>query len=197
MKLINSYYQNVTKVIQDIPIEEVVALALMIENSELTNNQIFILGNGGSNSIATHFAADLNKINIDYGRNFKIHCLGQNSSLSTMLSNDYGYEYTFALELQSLAVPGDLLLTISSSGESVNVLNALSYSKKASVDAFAMIGFLNSTCEKYVEHFLNLNLPKGSYQFAEDVHSIILHSVVNYLSDKLGSKKPTISREFD
>ena len=187
MELINTYYRNVCKVINDIPIDKVTMLCSLIEHSELLEKKIFILGNGGSNSIASHFATDLTKINNDYGRKFKIFCLGQNTSLSTALSNDYGYENSFALELQSLASPGDLLLVISSSGESLNVLNSLDYSKSTNIKTFAMIGFLNSTSEKHVQDFLNLNLPNGSYQFSEDVHSIILHSIINYLTDKFDS----------
>lgn len=146
------------------------------------SNNIFVAGNGGSNAIASHFATDLNKISHDKLIKFSTYGLGQNSSLSSALANDYGFEESIVTELSMLAKKNDLLIVISSSGTSKNILNSIKWAKENKVRSFALTGFVGSKADELADSYLNLNLPVGDYGPAEDIHSIICHAIISYLN---------------
>ena len=95
---------------------------------------VFICGNGGSASTAEHFANDL------FSCGVKVICLNSNISIITMIANDFGYQYIFSKQLEVLAEGGDLLIAISTSGLSLNILNALNTAKKLNVKAIKIFG---------------------------------------------------------
>jgi D-sedoheptulose 7-phosphate isomerase len=146
------------------------------------SNNIFVAGNGGSNAIASHFVTDLNKISHDKLIKFSTYSLGQNSSLSSAIANDYGFDVSIATELSMLAKKNDLLVVISSSGTSNNILNSIKWAKEHKVRSFALTGFVGSKADELADSYLNLNLPVGDYGPAEDIHSIVCHAIINYLA---------------
>jgi phosphoheptose isomerase len=138
---------------------------------------LFICGNGGSFAIATHFATDLHKIGIDFEVASRIVSLGTNSSLTSAISNDYGFNFIFAKELSNLAKPGDIIFVISSSGTSPNILENLQIAKNKGLISIALTGFKNDKIKNEWDASINLELEQGEYELAEDVHSIICHSI--------------------
>lgn len=115
-----------------------------------TFKNVWIAGNGGSAANAEHFATDLFK------KGVKAHCLSSNASILTMISNDYGYENVFSLQLAIYAHPGDLVILISCSGTSANIVKARKMSKFEFIEIFG---------------------GEGSYEDMESAHSALLHKV--------------------
>lgn len=104
-------------------IDQVISL---LHNARLHNNQIFIMGNGGSASTASHFVCDLGKNTRRRGwPNYRVMGLTDNMAIFSALANDEGYETVFAQQLTSFVQPGDIVIGISASGNSANVINAI------------------------------------------------------------------------
>lgn len=141
---------------------------------------IFLAGNGGSAANANHFATDL-----IYGANakergaFRVHSLSANSSVLTCLGNDTGYENVFAKQLEALAVPGDLLLVFSGSGNSSNILQALDTARRVGVFSVSFLGFDGGKAKSHSD--LSLHFPIADMQVVEDLHMIAAHLLLKYL----------------
>lgn len=156
----------------------------------LGNASLYLCGNGGSMSIASHFETDLLKIAKEYGLVVSIRTLGSNSSLATMISNDYGYENIFAVELEMLGVTNDKLIVISSSGNSPNVVKAIQQAHQMNIESYSLTGFTHSKVEELSSYSINLNLDSGEYAPAEDVHSLVCHAISGYVRSQLARKIP-------
>jgi D-sedoheptulose 7-phosphate isomerase len=145
-------------------------------------NKQIIIGNGGSAAIASHMA-------IDYSKNGGIRSLSFNdSSLLTCLGNDFGYEHVFAEAIRIHALPGDLLVAISSSGQSKNILNAVTVAKSLGCQVLTMSGFQDDNPLRTAGH-MNLYVPSDQYGFVEIAHLALLHAALDLL---MGWGKPSM-----
>lgn len=142
------------------------------------NKKIIFIGNGGSAGIASHMA-------IDFWKNGGIKATAFNdSSLLTCLSNDYGYEHVFAKPIETFAEEGDLLIAISSSGNSPNILNAVKSAKGKGLSVITMSGFdPNNKLSSLGE--INFFVPSREYGPVEVLHQFICHYILDvYLKEK-------------
>jgi D-sedoheptulose 7-phosphate isomerase len=149
---------------------------------------IFIVGNGGSAANASHFGQDLVKGTMDVSspkRRIRALPLTDNISFITALANDEGYETVFAEQLKSLSRPGDVLFVISGSGNSPNVLRAAEYATAHGMATIGLTGFSGGTLGKISG--LHANVPCNDMCLSEAVHSVMLHSVVLQLRDRLNA----------
>ncbi len=137
-------------------------------------NKMILIGNGGSASIASHISTDLLK-------NACITAIAINDpSLITCLSNDLGYEYVFAKPIEMLAKKGDVLFSISSSGKSKNILEAVSRARQSGCFLITLTGFdLNNPLK--IMGDMNFYVPSHSYGYVEIVHLAICHCIVDKL----------------
>jgi D-sedoheptulose 7-phosphate isomerase len=181
------YFAKLVEGLDGVNLNQLLGFRKEILEAIRKSNNIFVAGNGGSNAIASHFVTDLNKVSRDKLIKFSTYGLGQNSSLSSAIANDYGFDVSIVTELSMLAKKNDLLVVISSSGTSKNILNSIKWAKENKIRSFALTGFVGSKADELADNYLNLNLPVGDYGPAEDIHSIICHAITNYL----------ISDEFD
>jgi D-sedoheptulose 7-phosphate isomerase len=181
------YFAKLVEGLDGVNLNQLLGFRKEILEAIRKSNNIFVAGNGGSNAIASHFVTDLNKVSRDKLIKFSTYGLGQNSSLSSAIANDYGFDVSIVAELSMLAKKNDLLVVISSSGTSKNILNSIKWAKENKIRSFALTGFVGSKADELADNYLNLNLPVGDYGPAEDIHSIICHAITNYL----------ISDEFD
>jgi D-sedoheptulose 7-phosphate isomerase len=142
-----------------------------------THARIFVCGNGGSAATASHFACDLLKTAGD----FRVVALTDNSATLTAYANDLGYEAVFAQQLRALSQPGDLLVAISASGDSHNILTALLYASAHGLQAVGLLGFdggeAKGLCDTAVV------VPSNNYGQVEDVHLAICHSITAYFRE--------------
>ena len=146
--------------------------------------QIFICGNGGSAAIANHYVADYLKLLREKTKvKTKIISLSSSIELITAISNDRNYDQIFSYQLESLANKGDLLILISSSGNSKNIVNALKYAKKNSISTIGFSGFSGGYLKKNCD--ISLHYENKSYQLSEDYHHILMHFIMIELINNL------------
>jgi D-sedoheptulose 7-phosphate isomerase len=158
-------------------IEEVANAFLAARNK---NKQILVFGNGGSGSTASHMVCDILK-GCSYGKakRFKILCL--NDSIPTVLAygNDVGYDMIFLEQLKNYMQPGDVVLGISGSGNSKNIINALEYANANSGITIGFTGFNGGKLKSISSICLNANI--NDMQISEDIHLIVLHILYKIL----------------
>lgn len=150
--------------------------------------QVFIMGNGGSAAIASHFACDLSKGTLqnvydDEENRFRVISLTDNVALMTAYSNDLAYEYLFSQQLKNLVNPGDIVIGVSASGNSKNVINAINLAKKNKAVTIGLLGFDGGKLKDIVDFKIWVN--KNDYGMVEDSHSALLHMICSIISDRL------------
>ena len=137
--------------------------------------RIWIAGNGGSAATASHFATDLSRCKNSRNKPIKGISLCDNSGLITAISNDFGYEYIFSHQLSNLATTGDLLIVLSASGNSKNILEVIGWAKNNQVKTIALTGFDGGEANKLADISIHIPTEIGDYGVAEDAHSIVCH----------------------
>jgi D-sedoheptulose 7-phosphate isomerase len=188
MDNVESYLRELHEAIDELPTSRLAALGEMLYRAYRNEKQVFVLGNGGSASTASHMAADLAKNTIRPNmRRFRILSLNDNTALLTALANDLGYEHVFSEQLKNLVQPGDLLIAISASGNSVNVLEAIRYAQQRWAEAVGILGFQGGAAAELVD--LAIIVPSDHYGVVEDVHLIINHIVVDYFKARLAGEQ--------
>jgi D-sedoheptulose 7-phosphate isomerase len=139
------------------------------------SKRIFFIGNGGSNSICSHMMEDFAKV----GR-FPTFSFSD-AALITCFANDYGYENAMAEWLKIHYIPGDLLIAISSSGESKNILNACAYARTISPNLITLSGFKEGNALSKLGQ-VNFMLPVSNYGIVECFHQVLLHLVLDMVT---------------
>lgn len=153
------------------------------------DKQVFTLGNGGSSSTASHMAADLAKNTIGPSmRRFRITSLNENAAIMTALANDLGYENVFVEQLVNLIRAGDVLVVVSASGNSPNVLRAMEYARGRSAEVVALLGFNGGAAAALAD--LAIVVPSDDFGVVEDIHLVINHILVDYFKAQLAEAKP-------
>jgi D-sedoheptulose 7-phosphate isomerase len=145
---------------------------------------VFIMGNGGSGSTASHFACDINKgccFNVE--KKFKVICLNDNIPTMLAYANDLSYDKVFVEQLKNFLQPGDVVIGISGSGNSKNVIQAVSYAKERGAKTIGLTGFDGGRLAKIVDIPLVASI--NDMQKVEDVHMIVVHMLMQYLCKAL------------
>lgn len=151
----------------------------MFTRHKETDSQVFFVGNGGSSAIASHMTADFMK---NGGMN--TYSLYDNA-VTTCMGNDYGYEHIFARPIDFLAREGDLLVAISSSGKSQNIINAIEIAQKKKVEIITFTGFEPNNKVKKMG-ILNVYVPCKRYGIVESIHNLILQQIVDMIMERDG-----------
>jgi len=139
---------------------------------------IYIFGNGGSASTASHFVNDFNKGISEYiDKKFNFICLNDNVPTMMAIANDLGYEKIFSFQLSNKLKPDDLVIGISGSGNSPNVLNAIEYAKSCNIKTIGITGYDGGKLAKTVDISFNVNI--NDMQITEDVHMILDHLMMS------------------
>ena len=142
--------------------------------------RVFICGNGGSAANAIHWANDfLYPIAKSGGKGMKISALPANVSVLTCLANDIGYDNIFATQLATEAEPGDLLIVLSGSGNSPNIIKALEQAKLSKVKSFALLGYSGGACKDLAD--VVLHFPVDDMQVVEDLQLVVGHMILQAL----------------
>jgi D-sedoheptulose 7-phosphate isomerase len=139
---------------------------------------VFVAGNGGSAATASHWVNDLCKATRCAGQPLvRATCLSDNTSWLTALANDEGYERVFAAQLENLGRAGDVLIVISASGNSPNLVAAVETAQQLGMDTIGMLGFDGGVLRERVDGLLWLPTERGLYELVEDAHSALCHAV--------------------
>jgi D-sedoheptulose 7-phosphate isomerase len=138
---ISEYIRAQKAALDSIPPEAVAGLIETLRKALHQERQIFVFGNGGSAANASHFVTDLGKGSSDkVGRRFRCLCLNDNASWMTAIGNDYAYEDIFARQLENFGRAGDLVLALSVSGNSPNVVKAVQWANEHGLETIALVG---------------------------------------------------------
>ncbi len=140
-------------------------------------NEVFFIGNGGSAGIAVHMTADFLK-----NGKMRTHSMFDPATI-TCLANDYGYEHVFSKQLEIVANPGDLLVAISSSGNSPNIINAAEMAKKMGCQVITFTGFKPDNKLRQMGD-INVYVPCMEYGIVESIHNMILQQIVDEIMEK-------------
>lgn len=181
------YTSKLLHILSQMDVEKVEELVEDILLARKNNKQIFIFGNGGSASTASHMANDFSKPRFDDDKTlFRVICLNDNISTLTATANDFGYDNVFSVQLKNLMQKDDLIIAISSSGNSKNVINAIEVAKKKGAKTYGVVGFDGGKLMRAAEKTLYIPTKVGQYGYMEDVTLIINHimSVYVYERDK-------------
>ncbi len=190
-KHIDQYLQDLQAAIDAVPRDRLAAMGEMLFRAYRNGKQVFTVGNGGSASTASHMAADLGKNTIGPNmRRFRIISLNDNTAFVTSLANDLGYEYIFSEQLVNLIRAGDLLVAISASGNSPNVLRAMHYARDQSAEVIGILGFDGGQAVELAD--LAVVVPVSHYGVVEDVHLIINHILVESFKVRLAEAAPSL-----
>jgi D-sedoheptulose 7-phosphate isomerase len=186
-----AYLQGLRAAIDALPVAKLTRLGDMLYRAHRNDKQVFTLGNGGSASTASHIAADLAKNTIGPNmRRFRITSLNDNTAILTALANDLGYENVFSEQLQNLVRAGDLLIAVSASGNSPNVVRAIHYARSQSAGVVGILGFDGGQAAELAD--LAIVVPSFHYGVVEDVHLIINHILVEHFKTKLAEEQPWV-----
>ena len=157
--------------------------------------KILVCGNGGSAALADHFACDHQKI-LNETKSLKpfLVSLCSNSALMTAISNDNKYQDVFSDQINQIGRQNDVLITISSSGKSPNIINAIKSAKKKRIKTISLTGFNGGLSKKIAD--LNLHIDSDNYGIIESLHHTIMNLISQFLKNKYFSLNEIKSRKF-
>lgn len=157
-------------------------IAACLLNAREKGLHIFFIGNGGSAATAAHFAQDLGEVGRKTGtKNFRTISLSDSTPFITALGNDYGYDRVFAGQLDNLFRKGDVLVAISASGNSRNIIEAVKLAKRRMGKTIGLCGFDGGALARLCDLSLTVATDKGEYGPVEDMHLIFNHMITSYL----------------
>jgi D-sedoheptulose 7-phosphate isomerase len=175
---ISEYFLTGEKLLAQIPNEEVMKLAIAINQARKTESTVYISGNGGSASTASHFATDIGIGSLNRANPVRSVSLCDNSAAITAIANDMDYSSIFAQQLKLLGKPGDLLIVISASGNSDNLLKALEVASELGMESYSLTGFDGGKLKQLtIGRNIHVETPKGAYGLVEDAHLAICHVI--------------------
>ena len=171
---IKNYVENQKNVLESLPIDTISDCIHVVRNKYLEGKKIFVFGNGGSASNASHFVTDLGKSSSDLMRNkFNVLSLNDNISWITAIANDYNYNDIYRKQLQNYGSRGDLVITLSVSGNSPNIIEACRWAKTNGIEIMAFTGSGGGLLAKLADKLIVVN--SNHYGRVEDCQMTICH----------------------
>jgi D-sedoheptulose 7-phosphate isomerase len=188
------YLNGLKGVLDRLPLKPIDEIIRVIEQARDEGRQIFVIGNGGSAATASHMMNDLCKGTLGHKGDapwprLRVIALTDNVSLMTAWANDTDFNHIFSEPLKNLAQRGDVLVAISASGNSPNIIAAVEAAKQIGVTVLGLAGFTGGKLSKMAD--VSLVVPSDGYGPVEDIHMILDHIITSYLYEKL---KATHSR---
>lgn len=190
MERVTNYVNALQDSINQLPKDRIVNVIDLLHSARLVGRQIFIMGNGGSASTATHFVCDLAKNTRKAGwPHYRVIGLSDNMAIFSAYANDEGYESVFAQQLANLIMPEDIVIGISASGNSKNVLNAMELAKSQNATTIGFTGFDGGPLASLVD--INIHVNSTIIEHVEDIHLILEHMIVKALREQVYSETMT------
>jgi D-sedoheptulose 7-phosphate isomerase len=186
MEAIKNYLNAIDGVLKNLPLTKIEQIIELIYKTYVNDHFIFLMGNGGSAATASHLACDFGKGTVAPGqKRMKVMSLTDNLPLITAWANDTQYENIFAEQLAHFVSSDDLVIGISGSGRSKNVLNALKLAKECGALTVGLTGFDGGEMKDIVDYCLIV--PSDNMQQIEDCHLIITHLIFSVLRNRLAT----------
>lgn len=176
-----AYLKYLQSVLQRIDTAEIGCFIATLLDARKRGATIFFIGNGGSAATASHFANDLAFGTNDYDLPFRVISLNDNVPVLTALGNDFGYEEIFVRQLRVYSKEGDVLVGISASGNSPNLIRAFDYALSAGIKTVAITAFDGGKMKAMADEGVHVPTEPKEYGPAEDAHMVLDHLVGAYL----------------
>jgi len=176
-----SYIDYLTSVLNSIALSDIEKFVEVLLEARERGSSIFFIGNGGSAATASHFANDIAIGTRTHEKPFRAISLCDNQSVITAIANDNGYEKIFSQQLKVLLKKGDVVVAISASGNSPNLIDAIDIAKNMSAITIGISAFDGGKMKEMVDFSVHVPTERGEYGPAEDAHMILDHLVSNYL----------------
>lgn len=183
IELINNYFEKLKKTIDELDKNEIIKFVDVLNKARENGRNIFIMGNGGSASTASHFCCDFNKgasYGVDDKKRFKFICLNDNIATMMAYSNDVSYESVFVEQLKNFLQSEDVVIGISGSGNSKNVLKAIEYANENGAVTVGLTGYSGGRLKELAKYSVNANVE--DMQVSEDIHMILCHMIMQIIS---------------
>ncbi|MEE9384527.1 MAG: SIS domain-containing protein [Nannocystaceae bacterium] len=190
--LVDTYLRAFDQAIHDVPRQQIVATCDLLLDAFDRNAWVFLVGNGGSAALASHFACDLEKTTAgttprSVQDRFRVCSLVDNVASLTAWGNDEGYEHIFSEGLRSRARAGDVLVAITASGNSPNIVAALERAGKMGLRTVGLLGFDGGRAKPLCEHAVHV--ASMDYGIVEGAHSVLTHLITRALAEDLEGRR--------
>lgn len=182
IKFTKRYIKNLNYLLKNCDTDTISNIVNLLDR---TKGKVYIIGNGGSAATASHMVNDLGvglkRRNI---RNFNIESLSENTSVCTAIANDIGYKNIFYMQLKNIINSDDILIAISCSGNSKNIIKAVKYASKKGATVVGITGFDGGVLKKKSDINFHVPTKAGQYGLVEDMHMILNHMIYSYFIDQ-------------
>jgi len=186
VKQINDYLNAVTGLLADVSRDEILKVADLLMDAYKNDKQVFIMGNGGSAATASHLACDLQKgITNMSPKRFKVMSVTDNVCVMTAWANDADYSEIFAQQIAAFLNPSDLVLGISGSGNSPNVIKGIEVANSMGAITAGLAGYDGGKLAKTAQHSITVH--SDNMQHIEDVHLVITHLLFRRMMEELAA----------
>ena len=191
----DAYFKQYAKASSSINKTKLVEAAATLLDAYKNSKTLYVCGNGGSASIANHLACDHGKLlATDTDLQPRVQSLSANIEVITAIANDISYDQVFVHQLKLLANSGDIVMTVSSSGDSENVVQAARWAREFGLDVIAMTGFSGGRTAEIAS--VNLHVDADNYGIIEDVHQSLMHLLGQFMRQSLMDKNLVQERRF-
>jgi len=177
----NSYLSYLNDVLSKIETDDIGCFVQTLLDARERGATIFFIGNGGSAATASHFANDIAVGTNSYEKPFRVISLTDNQAIITAIGNDFGYQDIFIRQLKILAKPGDILVGISASGNSPNLIRAFQYAASNGIKTVAITAFDGGKLKLMADEGIHVPTAPKEYGPAEDAHMVLDHLIGAYL----------------
>jgi phosphoheptose isomerase len=175
-----AYFARYNEAAASVDLDKLQQAADILKEIYTAGGVLYSCGNGGSAAIANHLVCDHSKlVRTDTDLNSRIVSLSSTVEIITAIGNDISYDEIFSYQLSTLARPGDALITISSSGNSENIVRAAKWAKANGLPVISMTGFAGGRSAEIAD--VNLHVKQDNYGVVEDVHQSLMHTLAQYV----------------
>lgn len=190
------YFKRLSETLDKVDTDTIEKLAGLLMKAREQGNTIFIFGNGGSGATASHVTGDFLKgISYQLDKRFRVQCLNDNDSGMMAISNDLSYEEIFIEQLKAFLRKDDIVIGISGSGNSANVVKAMQYANEMGAKTVAFCGYKGGKIRELAN--LIVHAPVQDMEITEDVHIIIFHALKQSLMRRLKGDDFSMGRTYD
>ena len=188
-QFLTTYKERLNKVIVGISNKEIESFIDILLQARSKRSMIYFIGNGGSASTASHFTNDLSVGLKNIADPFQAISLCDNVSIITAIGNDYGYEYIFSKQLEPLLKKDDVVVAISASGNSENLIRAINFTKERQAVSVGITAFDGGVLKSISDISVHVPTDIGEYGVAEDAHMMLDHLITSYMAKVIPSEK--------
>lgn len=190
-KRAESYFTDASRTIERIPVDVLDRIFGILCQAYHEDRQVFVMGNGGSAALASHFVVDLGKGTVAGGRRrFRVSSLVDNTPVMTAYANDFSYAEVFSEQIRSLVKRDDVVFGVSGSGNSPNILNGLKAAKQQGATTVVLTGYQGGKAIDLAD--VTLVVPSDDMQHIEDCHLMLMHLYMQAMCEVVAGSSPSV-----